>query len=119
MTPGKSDGPAPAPDPLEGPRPGRRARLRADRPATGHQHRGPSVQQASGTAALAADELGTRRKRVVSMLAFAMRIQAAGISRRLKQDMIDQEPTLKQKLSELNLFEPEVSDAAFAAFEHT
>ncbi len=119
VTPGKSDGPAPAPDPLEelGTQVAARdfdriARLRDDSIAD------PQVKQASGTSSMAADDLGARRKRVVSMLAFAMRIQAAGISRRLKQDMIDQEPTLKEKLSELSFFEPEVSDEAFAAFEH-
>ncbi len=119
VTPGKSDGSAPAPDPLEelGMQVAARdfdriARLRDTSIAD------PQIKQASGTASLAADDMGARRKRVVSMLAFAMRIQAAGISRRLKQDMIDQEPNLKQKLSELNFFEPEVSDEAFHAFEH-
>ena len=61
---------------------------------------------------------GERRKRVVNMLSFALQIQAAGVNRRLKQDMTDQDPTLKQEtLKRLSFFEPEVSDEAFHAFE--
>ena len=59
-----------------------------------------------------------RRKRVVNMLSFALQIQAAGVNRRLKQDMIDQDPTLKPEyLRNVSFFEPEVSDEAFHAFE--
>ena len=55
----------------------------------------------------------------MNLLAFALRIQAAGVNRRLKQDMADQDPTLKREdLSGLSFFEPEVSDEAFHAFEH-
>ena len=55
-----------------------------------------------------------RRSDVVNLLSFALRIQAAGVNRRLKQDMIDQDPTLKREdLRDLSFFEPEVSDEAF------
>ncbi len=66
----------------------------------------------------AADELGGRRERVVRMLSFALQIQAAGVSRRLKQDIADQDATFKPGyLSGLSFFAPEVSDEAFRAFE--
>jgi hypothetical protein len=76
------------------------------------------VQRTSGQAVLAADEPGEHRRRVESVFAFALRIQAAGLNRRLKNDMVDQVPTLHEEdLKHLSLFEPEVSDAAFHAFE--
>ena len=60
-----------------------------------------------------------RRKRVVSFLSLALKIQAAGINRRLKEDMVAQDPTLvAADLKRISLFEPEVSDQAFHAFEH-
>ena len=56
---------------------------------------------------------------VVNLLAFALRIQAAGINRRLKQDMVDQDPSIKREdLRNLCFFEPEITDEAMAAFEH-
>ena len=64
------------------------------------------------------DELGEERKRIENILSFALRIQAAGVNRRLKQDMVDQVASLNaEDLKRLSLFEPEVSDAAFHAFE--
>ena len=76
------------------------------------------VRQAGGAGALKADDPERRRERVASMLSFALQIQAAGISRRLKQDITDQEPTFKEEyLRGLSFFEPEVSDEAFSAFQ--
>jgi hypothetical protein len=64
------------------------------------------------------DELAGRRNRVVSILGFALKIQAAGVNRRLKNDMADQVPSLDKKaLKSISLFEPEVSDEAFHDFE--
>ena len=64
----------------------------------------------------ATDEPMERRKRVVNMLAFALRIQAAGVNRRLKQDMLDQDPTLKPRSPEAaQLLRAELSDEAFQA----
>jgi hypothetical protein len=79
----------------------------------------PPVKLTSGGSADAVDEHGDRRKRVVNTLAFALQIQAAGISRRLKQDMTDQDSKLTPEfLRGLSFFEPEVSEDAFRAFEH-
>ena len=76
------------------------------------------VRRTSGQAALVVDELGEHRKRVENIFAFALRVQAASLNRRLKHDMADQVPTLhRDVLEHLSLFEPEVSDAAFHAFE--
>ncbi len=118
-TPARTPGPAPSSDPLEelgdqvaGRDFDRIARIRPGRTED------PQVRQASGTVALTAIELEARRKAVVSMLAFALRIQAAGVNRRLKSDMLDQDPTLKERLRTLSFFDPEVSDEAFGAFEH-
>ncbi|HZW30143.1 MAG TPA: hypothetical protein VFF52_05505, partial [Isosphaeraceae bacterium] len=77
------------------------------------------VERTSVQAAHAAIERSDQRTEVVSLLAFALRIQAAGVSRRLKQDMIDQDPSLaRETLRSLCLFEPEISDKALSAFEH-
>jgi len=79
----------------------------------------PQVKLTAGEEVEVVDKLAGRRKRVVSTLAFALQIQAAGISRRLKQDMTDQDPTLNPEiLRGLSFFEPEVSEEAFRAFEH-
>lgn len=78
----------------------------------------PRVERTSGQGILPPDELGEERKRIENILAFALRIQAAGVNRRLKQDMVDQVTSLDADvLKRLSLFEPEVSDAAFHAFE--
>ena len=77
------------------------------------------VQKTSGQAAPEEVEGSGRRTEVVSLLTFALRIQAAGVNRRLKQDMTDQDPSLKREtLRSLSFFEPEVSDQAMSAFEH-
>ena len=78
----------------------------------------PQVKKAAAQGLLEDDELGERRARVVSLLSFALQIQAAGVSRRLKKDIADQDPTLDPEyLKGLSFFEPEVSDDAFRAFE--
>src|SRR5262249_14601035 len=59
-----------------------------------------------------------RREEVVGLLTFAMRIQAASVNRRLKQDMSDQVPSLEREaLRRLSFFEPEASDQALSAFD--
>jgi hypothetical protein len=76
------------------------------------------VKQARAQLPLEDDDLARRRTRVVRMLSFALQIQAAAVSRRLKRDMADQDATLKpEHLKALSYFEPEVSDEAFRAFE--
>ena len=77
-----------------------------------------NVQRTGGGAILAAETLGAHRKSVENVLAFALKVHAAGVNRRLKHDMADQVTTLhSDDLKKLSLFEPEVSDAAFHAFE--
>ncbi len=77
------------------------------------------IKQTAGGALESSDNLSDRRDRVVNTLAFALKIQAAGVSRRLKQDMTDQDPTINsESLKGLSFFEPEVSDEVFHAFEH-
>ncbi len=64
------------------------------------------------------DDSMEQRRRVVSILSFAMRIQAAGLNRRLKQDMADQDPELTfDVLKRISFFEPEPSDEALRAFQ--
>ena len=64
-------------------------------------------------------EPAEQRNRVVSILAFALRIQAAGVNRRLKQDIADQDPTLSpEMLKRISFFEPEPSDEAFQIFQN-
>jgi hypothetical protein len=76
------------------------------------------VQRAGGPEPFQVDTLGAHRAQVVNMLSFALEIQAAAINRRLKQDIADQDATIAPDyVKGLNFFEPEVSDAAFRAFE--
>jgi hypothetical protein len=78
----------------------------------------PEVKPVSGQAPDAEGKLERQRNQVVNVLAFAMKIQAASINRRLKLDMLDQDPNLNlESLKGLSFFEPEISDAAFRAFE--
>ena len=59
-----------------------------------------------------------QRNRVVNVLAFALRIQAAGVNRRLKQDIADQDPTISpESLKRISFFEPEPTDEAFQVFQ--
>jgi hypothetical protein len=79
----------------------------------------PLVEKAGGQVMVPENDQARRRKRVVSFLSLALKIQAAGINRRLKEDMAAQDPTLvAADLKRISLFEPEVSDQAFHAFEH-
>jgi hypothetical protein len=79
----------------------------------------PRVEKTSARAASGEDERSGRRSDVVNLLAFALRIQAASVNRRLKQDMVDQDPSIKREdLRSLCFFEPEISDQAMGAFEH-
>ena len=76
------------------------------------------VERAGGQGIMPSDELGEERKRIENILSFALRIQAAGVNRRLKQDMTDQVASFNaEDLKRLSLFEPVVSDAAFHTFE--
>jgi hypothetical protein len=64
------------------------------------------------------DESMEQRNRVVNVLAFALRIQAAGVNRRLKQDIADQDPTVSpESLKRISFFEPEPTDEAFQVFQ--
>ena len=59
-----------------------------------------------------------QRSRVVSILSFALRIQAAGVNRRLKQDIADQDPSISPEvLKQISFFEPEPTDQAFHIFQ--
>ena len=95
------------------------ARLLADRPDAGRPRRAtPGSSRPAGRPRWRRTSSVEQRKRVENILSFALRIQAAGVNRRLKHDMADQVPTLNEDdLKSLSLFEPEVSDAAFHAFE--
>ena len=118
-TPEPSPGPAAGSDPLEelgdridGRDFSRIAQMRTTRDEDS------SVQRTGGQAVLAAEAQGLHRKQVENVLSFALRIHAAGVNRRLKQDMADQVSSLHEEdLKNLSLFEPDVSDAAFHAFE--
>lgn len=64
------------------------------------------------------DESIEQCQRVVSVLSFALRIQAAGLNHRLKQDMADQSPELSiDVLKRMSFFESEPSDDALHAFQ--
>ena len=49
----------------------------------------------------------------MNILAFALRIEAAGLNRRLKQDIVDQDPEFtREGLKRVSFFEPEPSEEA-------
>ena len=78
------------------------------------------VLRAGGRAAgrVEDDDLGAHRRRTSNFLGYALRIQAAAVNRRLKQDMIDQDPTLKPEgLKKISFFEPSASEEAMRLFE--
>ena len=59
-----------------------------------------------------------QRRRVVNILAFALRIEAAGLNRRLKQDIVDQDPEFtREGLKQVSFFEPEPSEEALHVFQ--
>jgi hypothetical protein len=118
-TPTRSGAMASSRDPLEelGDQLSRRdfSRIAQRRPAAA----GDSQVKRAGTRPRSDDEaLGNRRDRVVRTLTLALEIQAAGVSRRLKQDISDQDSAIKSEyLGGISFFEPEVSDEAFRMFE--
>ena len=58
------------------------------------------------------------RGRVLNILSFALRIQAAGVNRRLKQDIAEQDPAISPELlKRISFFEPEPSDQAVQIFQ--
>ncbi len=58
------------------------------------------------------------RRRVLNILSFALRIQAAGVNRRLKQDIAEQDPAISPEvLKRTSFFEPEPSDQAVQIFQ--
>ena len=78
------------------------------------------VLRAGGRAAgrVEDDDPGAHRRRTSNFLGYALRIQAAAVNRRLKQDMIDQDPTLKpERLKKISFFEPNASEEAMRLFE--
>lgn len=73
---------------------------------------------ASGSGAHDQGEPMEQRNRVVNVLAFALRIQAAGVNRRLKQDIADQDSTISPELlKRISFFDPEPTDEAFQVFQ--
>ena len=63
-------------------------------------------------------EPGAHRRQTSNFLGYALRIQAAAVNRRLKQDMIDQDPTLKpDALKKVSFFEPDASEEAMRLFQ--
>jgi hypothetical protein len=76
------------------------------------------VLLASGQASHTVPGDVTRRRRTSDLLAFALRIQAAAVNRRLKQDMVDQDPTLRQQnLKNTSFFDPEAPPEVIELFE--
>jgi hypothetical protein len=91
-------------------------RLARLQPAVG---RDSQVLQTSGTLdAAVGDGPAAARRRVSDFLGFALRIQAAAVNRRLKQDMVDQDPSLRQQnLKNTSFFDPEAPDEVMRLFE--
>ncbi len=77
------------------------------------------VLRAAGTARHAADDdPAAQRRRVADVLGFALRIQAAAVNRRLKQDMADRDANLKQQdLKHTSFFDPEAPAEVIRLFE--
>ncbi len=64
------------------------------------------------------DDPMEQRSRVVNILSFALRIQAASVNRRLKQDIVDQDPAQNAEiLKRVSFFEAEPSDEAVQIFQ--
>jgi hypothetical protein len=83
----------------------------------GKSHDSLVLRAAAGKSSGALESI-EHRKRVVNILSFALRIQAAGVNRRLKQDMADQDPELNPLvLKQISFFEPEPSEQALQAFQ--
>ncbi len=85
--------------------------------ASGNQDK--QVLRAGGTSLQTeADTTGAHRRRTSAFLGYALKVQAAAVNRRLKQDMADQDPTLKlADLRRVSFFETEPSQGAMLLFE--
>jgi hypothetical protein len=76
------------------------------------------VQRASGQAGRTAEDPAVLRRRTSELLGFALRVQAAAVNRRLKQDMVDQDPSLKQQnLKNTSFFDPDAPEEVIRLFE--
>ncbi|WP_337176636.1 hypothetical protein [Paludisphaera sp.] len=80
----------------------------------------PGVMMASGDGA-GAMEVGADRRRTLAALGFVLRLQAAALNARLKQDVLDQVPEYhdfdrREELRRANFFDPEGSVRAFEIF---
>ncbi|MDG3004505.1 hypothetical protein [Paludisphaera mucosa] len=64
------------------------------------------------------DEAASNRRRTLDALGFVLRIQAAALNARLKQDIVDQVPEIRREdLRHVNFFRADSSDEAFAVFQ--
>ncbi|AMV38047.1 hypothetical protein [Planctomyces sp. SH-PL62] len=64
------------------------------------------------------DDGAVNRRRTLDALGFVLRVQAAALNSRLKQDIVDQLPDVRHEdLRRLNFFDPSPSDEAVAAFK--
>jgi|GEM_PF-2566311 len=81
--------------------------------------RDPGVMLASGDSAPSPEgDLADNRRRTLKILGFTLRVQAAALNARLKQDIADQLPGLSaEELRRVNFFNPDASDEAFRLFE--
>jgi len=79
----------------------------------------PGVMLASGASDPSFDhDLAANRRRTLKILAFSLRVQAAALNARLKQDIADQLPGLSpEELRRVNFFDPDASEEAFRLFE--
>jgi len=80
----------------------------------------PDVMLASGFSdpSLDEDDLAANRRRTLKILGFTLRVQAAALNARLKQDITDQLPNLSQdELHRVNFFHPNASEESFRLFE--
>ncbi|WP_145952280.1 hypothetical protein [Paludisphaera borealis] len=77
-----------------------------------------SVLLAGGAqASTPGDPLAVQRRKAVGLFGFALRIQAAALNARLKQDIVDQLPELKlEQLRNVNFFDPNATDDAIQLF---
>lgn len=81
--------------------------------------RDPGVMLASGDSDPSVEgDLAANRRRTLKILGFTLRVQAAALNTRLKQDIADQLPGLSvEELHRVNFFDPEGSEEAFRLFE--
>lgn len=81
--------------------------------------RDSAVMLASGVAESSPDgDLAANRRKTLNILDFALRVQAAALNARLKQDIVDQLQGLSlEQLRRVNFFDPDASEEAFRLFE--